>query len=86
MITKAKTTRKMYTSVTVQSWERSHYTGNGLAVHKFVIETPQGLTIEGKTAPNNGFYQSLPRDPKTLINVEISTTPSGRVVMTAANA
>jgi hypothetical protein len=78
-----QTTRQTFDLVEVKKFEFSHATGNGNSVYSFIIQTPAGDVIEGKTQP--GLKQHLSSNPEKLANVVIATTPSGRVIMKDAS-
>lgn len=78
-----KTKRQVIPMVTVQKWEHSHYTGNGNGVYSFIIQTPAGEIIEGKTQP--GLHQHIGRSVDKLVDVQIDTTATGRIIMKDAN-
>lgn len=78
-----KTTRETFDLVQVKKFEFSHCTANGNGVYRFIIETPAGDLIEGKTQP--GLASHIGLSPTQLASVAIDTTPAGRVVMKDAS-
>ena len=74
-----KTTRETFDLVEVKKFEFSHCTGNGNGVYRFIIQTPAGDIIDGKTQPGLASHTGL--SPVKLANVVIATTPTGRIVM-----
>jgi hypothetical protein len=80
---KAQTTRETFDLVEVKKFEFSHCTANGNGVYRFIILTPAGDLIEGKTQPGLGSHTGL--SPTKLADVAIDTTPAGRVIMKSAS-
>ncbi len=80
-----KTTKITLTTATVLTFKRERNTLYGNPVFSFTVSDENGFIYSGKTRPNAGFVYGLCSSPSSLVNVTISTTPSGRVYMDNAS-